>query len=63
MTPRQLQILRMIADGHTNKAIAHQLGDLSPWTVNEHLKHILANLGVCTRAHAVAKAMREGLIK
>jgi DNA-binding NarL/FixJ family response regulator len=61
LTRRQRQILQMIADGQSTAHIARHL-DLSGETVRTHTKAILARLGTRDRAHAVATAMRAGLI-
>jgi DNA-binding CsgD family transcriptional regulator len=53
LSPRELQIARMVAGGATNHAIARSL-DISPWTVSTHLRRIFAKLSVCTRAEMVA---------
>jgi DNA-binding NarL/FixJ family response regulator len=54
LTPRQREILRLIAAGHANTAIARQLG-LSPATVRKHLENAFARLDVSSRTEAVAK--------
>jgi DNA-binding CsgD family transcriptional regulator len=54
LSPRELQIARLVADGATNHAIARTL-DISIWTVSTHLRRIFAKLGVCTRAEMVAQ--------
>ena len=61
LTRRQRQILQLIADGHSTARVARRL-DLSGETVRTHTKAILARLGARDRAHAVALAMRAGLI-
>jgi DNA-binding CsgD family transcriptional regulator len=61
LTPREIDVLVLAADGHTGPALAHQLA-LSPATVNSHFKNIYEKLDVRTRAGAVAKAMRLGII-
>jgi DNA-binding CsgD family transcriptional regulator len=61
LTPRELEILSLAADGHTGPAIAAALV-VSPATVKTHFQHIYAKLDVSDRAAAVAKAMRLGLI-
>lgn len=61
LTPRQREILQLLADGHSTEAAAQRLG-LSPETVKTHTKHILARLAARDRTHAVAMAMRQGLI-
>jgi DNA-binding CsgD family transcriptional regulator len=54
LSPRELQIARLIANGATNQAIARAL-DISTWTVSTHLRRIFAKLNVCTRAEMVAQ--------
>jgi DNA-binding CsgD family transcriptional regulator len=56
LSPRELEIARMVALGYPNKTIASLL-DISPWTVNTHLKRIFAKLDVTTRAAMVARLM------
>lgn len=62
LTPRLLDILRGVANGHTNKDIATDLG-LSPRTVQGHLKRIFKRLRVTNRSAAVGVACRAGLIR
>jgi DNA-binding CsgD family transcriptional regulator len=54
LSPRELQIARLVANGATNQAIATAL-DISTWTVSTHLRRIFAKLSVCTRAEMVAQ--------
>jgi DNA-binding CsgD family transcriptional regulator len=54
LSPRELQIARLVASGATNQAIARSL-DISAWTVSTHLRRIFAKLSVCTRAEMVAQ--------
>lgn len=61
LTPRELQVLRMLADGLGNKEIAGQLG-ISDHTAKFHVAQILAKLGAGSRAEAVAIGMRHGLV-
>ena len=61
LTPRQLQLLRALASGRTNKELAHDLG-ISEGTVKSYLKELYERLGVSSRAGAVAFGMRRGLI-
>lgn len=61
LTPRQLQILQLIADGCTNQRIASRL-DLSPGTVKTHVGMLLRRLGARDRANAVAIGYRTGLL-
>lgn len=61
LTPVEARVLRLAAEGNLNKQIAHQLG-LSPLTVKNHLARIRARLGATDKAHAVATALRAGLL-
>ena len=62
LTPRELDVLRLAARGHTNKEIAQQLG---VWlqTVKSHLHNAYEKLGVRSRREAVARAVRIGLLR
>lgn len=61
MTPREIEVLREMADGYTQKEIADRLF-IAPSTVNTHLQHIYEKLHVRCGPEAVAKAIRAGLI-
>jgi DNA-binding NarL/FixJ family response regulator len=61
LTPRELEILRMLAAGRPAAAIAEELV-LSPKTVHNHVDHLLVKLGVHSRSEAVALAFRQGLV-
>jgi DNA-binding CsgD family transcriptional regulator len=61
LTPRELELLALAADGLSGPDLAERLG-LSPATVNTHFRNIYLKLDVRSRAGAVAKAMRVGLI-
>ena len=61
LTERELDVLRLAARGHTNRAIGHQLG-ISDRTVQGHLANIFGKLGVSTRTEAVLLAMKQGWI-
>ena len=61
LTPRQHEILQLLADGISTTQIAHRLR-LSAETVRTHTKAMLARLSAKDRAHAVAIALRSGLI-
>lgn len=58
LSPRELEIARMVAEGHPNKAIAAVL-DISTWTVNTYLRRMFAKTGATSRAAMVAKLMRN----
>lgn len=60
LTPRQVDVLRMLIDGHSNKLIARALA-LSPSTVKTHLEAIFERLKVNSRTQAVVAAARLGL--
>ncbi len=57
LRPRELEVLRLVADGFSNGEIAAHLY-VSEETIKSHLKTILEALGARTRAHAVFLAMR-----
>lgn len=61
LTARELQVLGLLAQGASNKAIARQL-DITPSTAKFHVASIVAKLGANGRTDAVAKAMRLGLV-
>lgn len=61
LTPRELEILGLIAGGLQNKEIAKRLG-LAEETVKSHVRHFLVKLDAHSRAHAVAIAFRHGLL-
>jgi ATP/maltotriose-dependent transcriptional regulator MalT len=62
LSPRELDVLRLAADGNTGAQIARALV-LSPATVKTHFEHIYEKLGVSDRAAAVARGLRLGLIR
>jgi DNA-binding NarL/FixJ family response regulator len=61
LSAREAEVLRLLAHGLTNKAIAQMLL-ISPKTVATHVQRILTKLGVRSRSEAVALAYREGLV-
>lgn len=61
LTPRELEVLRLLADGLPNKAIARRLA-ISEHTVKFHVNAILGKLGAASRTEAVVRATRLGLI-
>lgn len=60
LTPRELEILRHLAEGQSNKIIARHLG-ISDGTVKLHVKAILRKLGVSSRVEAAVLAVERGL--
>ena len=61
LTPREIDVLRLIARGNANKEIAAHLS-LTEETVKGHVKNIFAKLGVNDRTHAVTIALQRGII-
>ena len=61
LTPREREVLRLIADGLSNKRIARELG-VAEKTVKTHVGHVLAKLGVPDRTSAALHAVRAGLV-
>lgn len=62
LTPREVQILRMISGGLTSAQMGRRLG-ISPWTVSTHVKRMLAKMQVHSRAQAISMAHDLGLFK
>jgi len=61
LTPRELEVLRLLADGLGNRSIAARLS-ISEHTAKAHVGHVLAKLSANTRAKAVAIGLRAGII-
>ena len=61
LTPREIDVLRLVASGNPNKEIAAQL-KLTEETVKSHIRNILAKLGANDRTHAVAIGLKRGII-
>lgn len=62
LTPREMDVLRLLVEGLTNQAIAQTL-TLSPGTVKSYLQGIFQKLEVSDRTQAAVKAIRLGLVK
>ena len=62
LTEREVEVLRLIARGASNKVAAQQLG-LSPKTVGHHVQHVYSKIGVSTRAGAALFAMEHDLLR
>src|SRR5207253_10161589 len=60
LTDREAEVLRLLAQGHTNRVIAEQLF-ISEKTVATHISHIFTKAGVTSRAAATAYAYERGL--
>jgi DNA-binding CsgD family transcriptional regulator len=61
LTPREIQVLELLAEGLPNKAIAERLG-ISDQTAKFHVASISGKLGAANRTDAVRRAVRRGLI-
>ena len=61
LTPRERDVLALLADGLRQAEIARRL-EISPKTVASHIEHVLAKLGVHSRVEAVARVYRDGVL-
>jgi DNA-binding NarL/FixJ family response regulator len=61
LTEREIELLRLVAEGMSNKAIAQTLS-ISENTIKYHIRNILRKLGVQNRTEAVTQAIRAGLL-
>jgi DNA-binding NarL/FixJ family response regulator len=61
LTPREIDVLRLVGAGNANKEIGARLS-LTEVTVKSHVKNILAKLGASDRTHAVTIALKRGII-
>jgi two-component system nitrate/nitrite response regulator NarL len=61
LTPRELQVLELLAEGLANRAIAARLG-ISDQTVKFHVASVCGKLGAANRTEAVRRAVRRGLL-
>lgn len=62
LTPREIDVLRLVAGGNSNKVIAARLS-LTGETVKSHIRRILSKLGANDRTHAVAIGLKRGIIE
>ena len=62
LTAREAEILQLLSDGHSSRAIAQKLF-ISPETVQTHVRNLLGKLGVGSRLEAVTLALRLGLVR
>ena len=60
LSPREMEVLRLLATGHSNRRIAQALF-LSPRTVQRHVANVYLKIGAHCRAEAAAYAIRHGL--
>ncbi len=61
LTPRELQVLKHVAAGKSNRVVAAEL-DVSEDTIKAHMKNIMSKLGANDRTHAVMIALKRGII-
>jgi DNA-binding NarL/FixJ family response regulator len=61
LTPREVEVLRLLARGHANREIAREL-NFSFSTVKNHVQHIITKLEVSDRMQAAARAVESGLM-
>jgi DNA-binding NarL/FixJ family response regulator len=62
LTPREVEVLRLLADGHTYRSAAAALA-VSPETIHFHVGNIYEKLHVASRSEAVLKAFRSGVLR
>jgi DNA-binding CsgD family transcriptional regulator len=62
LTPREIEVLRLIAAGHTAKGVAREL-DIAPKTADNHIQSLYSKIGVTTRAGAALFALERGLVQ
>ncbi len=62
LTPREIEVLRLIAEGSANKIVADRLS-ITEETVKAHVKNILSKLDANDRTHAVTIALKRGIIE
>jgi DNA-binding NarL/FixJ family response regulator len=62
LSPRELEVARLVASGLPNKLVAHRL-NISNWTVCTHLRRTFSKLGVTTRAAMVDRLHQTGALR
>ena len=62
LTPREREVLSILAQGRADTEIARQLG-VTPFTANRHVANILRKLGANSRTEAAVRAMKYGLVQ
>lgn len=62
LSPREVQVLRLVANGNRNKQVAGELG-IADETVRMHMKNILSKLAANDRTHAVTIALKRGIFQ
>lgn len=62
LSGREVEVLQLVANGHSNKRIAHRLA-ISEETAKSHVKNILSKLGAVDRTHAAILGLKRGIIQ
>ena len=62
LTPREIEVLRLIAGGHTAKEAARKL-EIAPKTADNHIQNLYSKIGVTTRAGAALYALERGIVQ
>ena len=62
LTPREIEVLRLIAAGRTAKEAAREL-EIAPKTADHHIQNLYSKIGVSTRAGAALYALERGLVQ
>jgi DNA-binding NarL/FixJ family response regulator len=62
LSPHEVRLLRLLAEGHNYKTAANELG-VSVNTISFHMKHVYEKLHVHSKSEAVAKALRSGIVR
>ncbi len=62
LTPREVEVLALVAEGLSNKEIGQRLGTAGG-TVKIHIQNVLAKLGAADRTHAVTIAIQRGILR
>lgn len=62
LTPCEIEVLRLIAAGHTAKEAARRL-EIAPKTADNHIQNLYSKIGVTTRAAAALYALERGMIQ
>lgn len=62
LTPRELEIFKLLIDNETTKSIAKRL-EISDKTVRNHISNVIGKLGVSSRTQAIITLVKSGMIK
>ena len=62
LSPREIQVLQLMAEGYSNRQIGLAMG-ITEATTKNHVNHVAMRLGALNRAHSVALGMARGLVE